>query len=82
MARQCVRRCSLGRDAPKLASMKTLLKLALAGVLAAVLVKWMRELSGTGVTRQATGQPVGDWEPDAGAPLRGENLSVEPSGIH
>ena len=62
--------------------MKTLLKLALAGVLAAVLVKWMRDLSSTGVTQPATGQPVGDWEPDAGAPLRGENLSVEPGGIH
>lgn len=86
MARQCVGRCSGRRGATTLAPMKTLLRLALAGALTAVLVRWLRDRSesadATLPNRESAGQPTGDWEPDAAEPLRGENLRVEPGGIH
>jgi hypothetical protein len=60
--------------------MKALFKLALAGVLAAIVVKWVRDSTGEG--RIPTVNPMKDWEPDAAAPLRGENLSTEPPVTH
>jgi len=59
--------------------MKTLLKLALAGALTAVVIKWMREWSKDGVP---TLNPLENWQPDAANPLRGENLQVEPDVHH
>jgi hypothetical protein len=80
MARRSVRRCGRRLVVRTLMLMKTLLKLALAGAIAAVLVKWAREAAGEG--RIPTVNPMGDWEPDAGEPLRGENLTTEPSVTH
>jgi hypothetical protein len=60
--------------------MKTLFKLALAGLLTAVLVKWVRQWQD--IDRLSPDGQAGSWEPDAAEPLRGENLQVEPPGIH
>jgi hypothetical protein len=63
--------------------MKTLLKLALAGALTVVLVKWARQWSQTEGSavgdRKPTDGSVAEWEQDAADPLRGENLRVEPT---
>ena len=74
MAQQCFGRCGGHCVARTLATMKTLLKLALIGGLTAVLVKWAREWSKDGVP---TLSPLENWQPDAASPLRGENLEVE-----
>jgi hypothetical protein len=63
--------------------MKTLLRLALAGAITAVLVQWLRrriadEAIPT-VNPAVGGGLVGDWTADAAEPLRGENLTVEPA---
>jgi hypothetical protein len=60
--------------------MKTLFKLAFAVALTAGLLKWWRQ--SVNESRAPTVGPTADWEPDAAAPLRGENLSVEPPVTH
>ena len=66
--------------------MKTLLKFALAGALAAIAIElarqWSKDEGSVLGEPESTGGPVGDWEPDAANPLRGENLSVEPTVTH
>lgn len=63
--------------------MKTLLRLALAGAITAVLVQWARRRLADSeiptVNPAVGGADVGDWTADAAEPLRGENLSVEPA---
>jgi len=59
--------------------MKALLKLALVGALAAVVIKWAREWAKDGVP---TLSPLENWQPDAASPLRGENLEVEEDVRH
>jgi hypothetical protein len=61
-------------------TMKTLLKLALASALIAVLAKWARQ--STADSRSSADNATKDWEPDAAEPLRGENLSVESPMTH
>ena len=58
------------------AAMKTLFKLALAGALAAVLVKWMRQWTVDGWDDLPTENPLRDAEPDVKEPLREEDLRV------
>jgi len=83
MAPQSIRRFGWSRGARTLLSMKTLLKLALAGAITAVLVKWARQRIADGeiptVNPAVGGGLVGDWTADAAEPMRGENLSVEPA---
>jgi hypothetical protein len=54
--------------------MKTLLKLALMGAVAAVLVKWRRESQGD--SNLPTLNPLRDAEPNMAEPLRDEDLRV------
>jgi hypothetical protein len=54
--------------------MKTLLKLALAGALAAVLVRWARQWSTE--NDLPTLNPIADAEPTVAEPLRDEDLRV------
>ena len=55
--------------------MKTLLRFALAGVLAAVLVRWARQWS-EAWDDLPTVNPVRDAEPTTAEPLRDEDLRV------
>ena len=59
-----------------LALMKTLLKLALAGVLAAVFVKWTRQWMADSRDDLPTTIPVRDAEPTVPEPLQEEDLRV------
>jgi hypothetical protein len=56
--------------------MKTLLKIALAGALAAVLVRWARNWTADALDELPTVNPVRDAEPTAAEPLRDEDLRV------
>ncbi|HET9475456.1 MAG TPA: hypothetical protein VFO82_16260 [Steroidobacteraceae bacterium] len=56
--------------------MKTLLKLALAGALAAVLVRWARQWSTGTLAELPTLKPVRDAEPTVAEPLQDEDLRV------
>jgi len=56
--------------------MKTLLKVALAGALAAVLVKWARQWQVDGGAGLPTLNPVRDAEPNQAEPLRDDDLRV------
>jgi hypothetical protein len=56
--------------------MKTLLKVALAGALAAVLVKWTRQWQTDEGAGLPTLNPVRDAEPNHAEPLRDEDLRV------
>jgi hypothetical protein len=76
MAQQCARRwvrCAAPRT---LAPMKYLLKLALAGALAAVFVKWARQWSTEESDGLPTINPVRDAEPTVAEPLRDDVLRV------
>ena len=70
-ARRCVP-CGAPRTLPP---MKTLLRLALACALVAVLVKWTRQWSEDSDSLP-TLNPFRDAEPDVEEPLRGEDLRV------
>jgi len=56
--------------------MKTLLKLALAGALAAVLARWGRQWTADALDELPTVNPVRDAEPTAAEPLQEEDLRV------
>jgi hypothetical protein len=56
--------------------MKTLLKLALMGAAAVVLVKWSREWKDDAGNELPTLKPVRDAEPNLAEPLRDEDLRV------
>ena len=75
MKQQCALRCQRCGAARTLATMKTLLKLALVGALTAVLVKWARQWSEDSDSFP-TLKPVRDAEPTAAEPLRDEDLRV------
>ena len=68
----------VGAARPRVRSrpMKTLLKLALAGALAAVLVRWARDWLDEAWDDFPTVNPVRDAEPTAAEPLREEDLRV------
>jgi hypothetical protein len=72
MPQQYPRRCVRHAAPRTLVLMKALLKLALAGALAAVLVRWARE----SLDELPTVNPVRDAEPNAAEPLRDEDLRV------
>ena len=76
MTQQSARRCGRCGPARTLAPMKTLLKLALAGALAAVLVRWARQMSTGALDDVPTLNPVRDAEPTVAEPLRDEDLRV------
>lgn len=56
--------------------MKTLLKLALAGAIAAVLARWARQWLADASDGFPTLGPVRDAEPTVAEPLRDEDLRV------
>ena len=64
MAQQSTRRCRRCAAPRTLAPMKTLLKLALAGALAAILVRWARQWSTDARDGLPTVKPVRDAEPN------------------
>jgi len=76
MLRRSARRCVRRAGPRTLAPMKTLFKLALAGALAAVLVKWMRQWTADGWDVLPPANPLRDAEPDVEEPLREEDLRV------
>lgn len=71
--------------------MKTLLRFALAGAVAYVVAKWARQWleeddAGLPTLNPVPGSQASNeskaYEPDAGEPLRGEDLRVEPGSTH
>jgi hypothetical protein len=72
MPRRSGGRCALSAAPSTLVRMKTLLKLALASALTAVLVRWARQ----SLNELPTVRPVRDAEPDVAEPLRAEDLRV------
>lgn len=76
MTQQSARRCGRHERPRTLAPMKTLLKLALAGALAAVLVRWARQWSTGTLAELPTLKPVRDAEPTVAEPLQDEDLRV------
>ena len=76
MPQRCARRCVRCAAERTLAPMKTLLKLALAGALAAVFVKWARQWAADGWDDVPAVNPVRDAEPNVAEPLREEDLRV------
>ena len=76
MARRSARRCGR-RAAPRtLAPMKTLLKFALAGAVAAVLFRWARQWLTEARGDFPTVNPVRDADPAVAEPLREEDLRI------
>ena len=56
--------------------MKTLVKLALVGALAAVLFKWARQWSADAVDKVPIANPLRDAEPNVEEPLREDDLRI------
>ena len=76
MQQQCARRWVHRRSPRTLLPMKSLLKLALAGALATVLVRWARRWSSEVAGDIPTINPVRDAEPNVAEPLQEGDLRV------
>ena len=83
MAQRNSRRFGRRAPASTLAPMKTLLKLALAGALAAILVKWARQWMADASDSAAGALEVPTLNPEplsAAEPLRGDDLRAGQNG--
>jgi len=76
MQQRSARRCVHRAAQRTLALMKILLKLALAGALAAVFVKWTRQWMADSRDELPTANPLRDAEPIVPEPLQEEDLRV------